>query len=428
VKKVAQFFIFVLAGAGLFLFFTAKNDFKLSELSQTASEQIVIENSLKEEKKIEVNLDIAPQKPLENPPEVIKAVYATGWTAGGVQGLNRMINLIKSTELNAIIVDIKDYSGELSYRTEIPEVEEYSKDRDLKILRPNAMIKRLHDEGIYVIARQTVFQDPILAAARPELALTSSSTGKQWLDNKKVMWVDSASKEVWDYNIAIAKDALARGFDEVNFDYIRFASDGNLDDIIYPFWDEVTLKRTVIREFWKYLRQALPNAKISADLFGLVTVNYGDVGIGQNIEDAFHYFDAIAPMVYPSHYSSGFNGYKNPAEHPYGVVLRSMEEANQRLKVYKQNAALSTSTEKYLVKEPKLRPWLQDFDLGADYDAAKVRDQIMATYVSEGACEKVATTTDPSGFLCDGERLQESGGWMLWDPRNVYTRGALLAD
>lgn len=427
-KKVAQFFIFVLAGAGLFLFFTAKNDFKISELSQTASEQIVLENTGKEEEKPKTNLDLSPQKPLENPPEVIKAVYATGWTAGGVQGLERMINLIKSTELNAIIIDIKDYSGELSYRTEIPEVEEYSKDRDLKILRPNAMIKRLHDEGIYVIARQTVFQDPILAAARPELALTSSSTGKQWLDNKKVMWVDSASKEVWDYNIAIAKDALARGFDEVNFDYIRFASDGNLDDIVYPFWDEVTLKRTVIREFWKYLRQALPDAKISADLFGLVTVNYGDVGIGQNIEDAFHYFDAIAPMVYPSHYSSGFNGYKNPAEHPYGVVLRSMEEANQRLKVYKQNAALSTSTEKYLVKEPKLRPWLQDFDLGADYDAGKVRDQIIATYVAEGACEKVATTTDSSGFLCDEAELEKSGGWMLWDPRNVYTRGALLAD
>lgn len=432
-KHFAQFSLFVIAGAGLFLFFNTKNDFKLPELSQTASEQIVVESGAKEEEKPKANLDLPPQKQLENPPRVIKAVYATGWTAGGVKGLERMIDLIKSTELNAIIIDIKDYSGDLSYRTELSAVEEYSKDRELKILRPNAMIKRLHDEGIYVIARQTIFQDPVLAKARPDLALTSSSTGKQWLDNKKVMWVDSSSKEVWDYNIAIAKDALARGFDEINFDYIRFPSDGNLDDIIYPFWDGITLKRTIIRDFWKYLRQALPDAKISADLFGLVTVNYGDVGIGQNIEDAFHYFDAIAPMVYPSHYAPGFNGYKNPAEHPYGVVLRSMEEANQRLKVYKQNAAISTSTEKYLVKEPKLRPWLQDFDLGADYDSEKVRAQIMATYVAEGACEKAkapfdgaATSTDSSGFLCDEAKLQESGGWMLWDPRNVYTKSALL--
>ncbi|MDO8429865.1 MAG: putative glycoside hydrolase [bacterium] len=398
-RRAVQLLIFLLAGGGLFLFANTKNDFLLTQLAQNTSPQEV--------KKENLNGDIPLQRQLLNPPEIIKAVYATGWTAGSVKGLNRLIDLIKKTELNAIVIDIKDYSGEMSYPTEISKVEEYGKGRDIKILRPNAMIKKLHDEGIYVIARQTVFQDPVLAKARPDLALTSSSTGKQWLDNKKVMWIDPVGKESWDYNVEIAKDAFVRGFDEVNFDYIRFASDGNLNDIKYPFWDEKALKRYVIRDFFKYMRKSFPDNIISADLFGLVTLNYGDVGIGQNIDDAYHYFDAIAPMVYPSHYNKGFDGYQNPADHPYEVVYSSILEANERLKHYIINAANSTSTEKYLVKNPQLRPWLQDFDLGATYDAEKVRAQMNAVY-------NAATGTPV--------------GWMLWDPSNIYTKAALLSE
>lgn len=390
----------VAAASGLFLFFNTKNTVSLSisQLAQTVGESVFNKNP---------HNDIEPQKPLADPPKIIKALYATGWSAGSEKMLNYLIKLIKETELNAIAIDIKDYSGELSYLTEIKEAEKYGKDRELKILRPNAMIKKLHDERIYVIARQTVFQDPVFAKARPDLALTSSTTGKQWQDNKKVMWVDPAGQETWDYNVAIAKDALARGFDEVNIDYIRFPTDGNTDDIKYPFWDSKTLKRYVIRDFFKYFRQALPDAKISADLFGLTTINYGDVGIGQNIDDAYHYFDAVAPMVYPSHYNKGFAGHQNPAAHPYEVVHTSILEANKRLQQYKIKAGTSTSTEKYLVKNPELRPWLQDFDLGADYDAEKIRAQIQAVYA--------AATGTPMG-------------WMLWDPSNNYTKAALLPE
>lgn len=401
-KRIAQFFIFVIASGGLFLFFTSKNNIAISNLAQSVTEFEKIGN-----KPADPNADLPPQKQLENPPKVIKALYATGWTAGGVKGLNRLIELIKKTEANAIVIDIKDYSGELSYRSGLMDVEKYGKDREIKIAKPNAMIKKLHDEGIYVIARQTIFQDPVLAKARPDLAFTSSSTGKQWKDNKGVMWLDPAGKEVWEYNLAIAKDALNRGFDEINFDYIRFASDGNLNDIKYPFWDGKTLKRYVIRDFFKFMRQSLSDAKISADLFGLTTVNYGDVGIGQNIDDAFNYFDAIAPMVYPSHYNKGFNGHQNPALYPYDVVYTSMLEANKRLNQYILKAENSTSTEKYLVKKPQLRPWLQDFDLGADYTADMVRAQIDAVYG--------AATGTPSG-------------WMLWDPKNIYTAAALKSE
>ena len=399
-KLAIQSLIVFLAGAGLFLFFGASTDIKLSigQIAETLKEGVLGGNPYN---------DIENQKPLANPPEIIKAIYATGWSAGSEKALNYLTKIIRETELNAIVIDIKDYSGEVSYPTEISEVEKYGKNREIKILKPNAMIKKLHDEGVYVIARQTIFQDPVLAKARSDLALTSSSTGKQWKDNKGVMWVDPAGKEAWDYNLKIAKDALGRGFDEINLDYIRFASDGNTDDIKYPFWDEKTLKRYVIRNFFKYLRQSLPEAIISADLFGLVTVNYGDGGIGQNIDDAYHYFDAVAPMVYPSHYNVGFDGYQNPALHPYDVVYASILEANKRLEQYKIKAETSTSTEKYLVKNPQLRPWLQDFDLGANYDAVKVRAEINAVYN--------AATGTPMG-------------WMLWDPANNYTKAALLAE
>lgn len=399
-KQAGQLLVLVAAVSGLFLFFNTRNTVTLSisQLGEIVGGAVFNKNP---------HNDIEPQKPLAGSPKIIKALYATGWSAGSEKMLNYLIKLIKETELNAIVIDIKDYSGELSYLTEIKETEKYGKDRDIKILRPNAMIKKLHDEGIYVIARQTIFQDPILAKARPDLALTSSTTGKQWQDNKKVMWVDPAGKETWDYNMAIAKDALARGFDEINIDYIRFPTDGNTNDIKYPFWDGKILKRFVMRDFFKYFRQALPDAKISADLFGLTTVNYGDVGIGQNIEDAYHYFDAVAPMVYPSHYNKGFAGHQNPAAHPYDIVYTSILEANKRLQQYKIKAEISTSTEKYLVKNPELRPWLQDFDLGTDYGAEKVRAQIQAVYA--------AATGTPTG-------------WMLWNPSNNYTKAALLSE
>ncbi len=405
-RYVFYLLIFLSAGAGLFLFFTLDRNFTYDPSIDLVSKATVVA-PVEQPKPPDPNADIPPQKPLENPPEIIKALYATGWSAGSTQRINYLIDLIKKTELNAIVIDIKDYSGNLSYRTDIDLVKQYGGEGEIKIMRPNALIKKLHDEGIYVIARQTVFQDPILAMARPDLALTSSSTGKQWKDRKGVMWVDPAAKEVWDYNITIAKDALARGFDEMNFDYIRFASDGNMRDVKYPFWDEKTPMAETIRQFFQYLREQLGDAVLSADLFGYTTLLYDDLGIGQIIENAYSYFDYIAPMVYPSHYNSGFLNYKNPSLYPYEVVYKSMLEANERLKHYIINAKNSTSTNYYLVKKPQLRPWLQDFDLGTTYDASMIKLEIKAVY-------NAATGTPV--------------GWMLWDPANNYTKGALLTD
>jgi len=349
--------------------------------------------------------DIEPQKPLANPAEEIKAVYFTGWSAGSSKKIDYLINLAKETEINAVVIDIKDYSGYVAYDIKLAEVEKY-KAKEIKISRLNALIKKLHDENIYVIARITVFQDPILAKARPDLAIhsktkcqmsDSASDGKcqmssstLWLDHKKLAWIDPAAEEAWDYNIAIAKDAANRGFDELNFDYIRFASDGDLNDMIFPFWDGKTKKSETIKSFFKKLREELESVKISADLFGLSTINKDDLGIGQIIEDAYEYFDYVSPMVYPSHYASGFLGYKNPAQYPYEVIKYSMDSAITRL--------ASTT----VIQNSQLRPWLQDFNLGAKYTTETVEKQIQAIYDAASSTPELIN------------------GYMLWDPANTY--------
>ena len=163
----------------------------------------------------------------------------------------------------------------------------------------------------------------------------------------------------------------------------------------FPFWDGTTPRHLIIKEFFGYLRQELPDTKLSADLFGLSCINNDDLGVGQVIEDAFEYFDYVSPMVYPSHYANGFLGYPNPAEYPYQVVKDSMQKALRRMIVYNQTYQ----------KNVQLRPWLQDFNLGADYNAAMVRSEIRAVQDALGD--------------------EHFKGFMLWNSRNVYTTAAL---
>ncbi|MEK7114523.1 MAG: putative glycoside hydrolase [Patescibacteria group bacterium] len=412
--------VLVSIAGGLFLFLKETNIVMVSAPSpSTLSSAPILETPKIDKGRL---MDIEPQKPLTNPPSHIKAVYLTSWSAGSQKKVDYIIDLIKTTELNAVVVDIKDYSGYVAYDIDLPEVKKY-KAKEIRIPRLNALIERLHNEKIYVIGRITIFQDPILAEARPDLAIHSRKGGGLWLDHKKLAWIDPDAKEAWDYNIAIAKDAVKRGFDELNFDYIRFASDGNLGDMKFPFWDEKILKEKIINDFFKYLRESLPDVKISADLFGLTTVQSDDLGIGQLIENAYAYFDYVSPMVYPSHYAEGFLNYKNPAKYPYEVVKYSMESAIKRLKSYeygvmsneKTTSTIATSmpvettpfnTQNSLLKT-KLRPWLQDFNLGATYDARMVKAQIRAVYDAASSTPEL------------------SNGWILWNPSNIYTKEAL---
>ncbi len=354
-------------------------------------------SSLPQPSPLQKSNDLPYQPQLQNPPVVVQALYLTGWTAGSASRLPAIIALAKNKGANAVIVDIKDFSGHVSYATGIPEVKAAGAEAEIKIRNPNAVIAEFHKHNIYVIGRITVFQDPILAKAHPEWAMKNKTTGAVWKDNKGLAWMDPAAKGPWDYNIAIAKDALARGFDEVNFDYVRFASDGTLSNISFPFWDGKISRATVIKNFFKYLREELGEARLSADLFGLAAVNKDDLGIGQVIENAYLYFDYVCPMIYPSHYASGFLGYKNPAAYPYEVIKYSLERAQDRLHAL----ARSTSTE--VRPRAKLRPWIQVFDLGAKYDHQMIVKQTKAV-------EDVLKTSSSDAFA----------GWLYWDPKNTY--------
>lgn len=394
--------------------------------------------------KVDPTADIEPQRPLSNPPTIIKAAYATSWAAGSARKSTYLIELLKNTELNAVVIDVKDFTGVVSYETGIADVKKYGAE-ERRIPRINALIKTLHDAGTYVIGRIAVFEDQKLPAARPELALQSAKTGRQWKDYKGLMWVDAASREAWDYNIAIAKDALARGFDEINFDYIRFASDGDLKDIRYQVWDMKSPRKEVMKKFFAYLRASLPDAKLSADMFGMTTTNKDDLNIGQYLEYALPYFDAIAPMVYPSHYGSGFIGIKNPASAPYEVVRYSLDEAIKRMKAYelsrneaeRKNQLAQASAALVPVPPPmraRLRPWLQDFNLGAVYDAEKIQAQIRATTDAARECVKQPNAAAEVMPLCD-ERIHNEaidgrfvGGWMLWNSASTYTEEALKVE
>ena len=339
-------------------------------------------------------VDIESQKSTFQPPKIVKAVYLTGWSAASPRVLDYVIDIARNTEINAVVVDVKDWSGYMTYDTGVLEAEQYNAKRSL-IPDIEAFLQGLHKQGIYVIARIAVFQDPVLARARPDLAVhRKSNKSLLWLDKSGLAWIDPLAREAWDYNIAIAEDVLNQGFDEVNFDYVRFPSDGDLQDMSFPLWDGTLSRNLIIEEFYKCLRERLPRAILSIDLFGLSTVNF-DLGIGQVIEDAYRYFDFVCPMVYPSHYADGFLGYQNPATYPYEVVKHSMQSSLKKLNLFSQ----ANPT------EAKLRPWLQDFDLGATYDEKMVRLEINA--VSE------ALGKDFSGF-------------MLWNSENIYTEGALL--
>lgn len=229
--------------------------------------------------------------------------------------------------------------------------------------------------------------------------------------------MDVGAKEYWSYIVDISKASYAIGFDEINFDYIRYPSDGNMKDVLYT-WTSSTVsapshsasttsaqvraitKPEMLEKFFAYLHEELSGSgmKMSADLFGLTTTLENDMGIGQVLEKALPYFDYIAPMVYPSHYPKGWNGWQNPAAHPYEVIHFSMSRAVERELIWREANGLATST------PSKMRPWLQDFNLGATYDAPMIRAQIQATY--------------DSGL----------NSWMLWSAANRYTSSALLPE
>lgn len=351
-------------------------------------------------------------------PEAVKGIYMTACVAGTPSFRAKLLKLVNETEINSIVIDVKDYTGTVSFETDNPEFRDNA-GGGCRVKDMEDFIETLHKNNIYVIGRITSFQDPYLAKLHPDWAVKKQSDQSvNWKDHKGISYIDAGNKEMWKYLSNLAKESYDIGFDEINFDYIRFPSDGNMNDIYFPWSNDILInnfakpavgtstpavksgKSVVLKSFFEYLHQKLnieEEIPISADLFGMTTTNYDDLNIGQVLEDAAPNFNYIAPMVYPSHYPVGFMNYKSVAEvnaHPYEIVKYSMGTAVKRLNI------LASSTPE--VKMAGLRPWLQDNDYPVPYTPAMVRGQIQATY--------------DVGL----------NSWMLWDAGNTYTQSALL--
>ncbi len=363
--------IFVLCGAlGMgticFTFFISSEE--------TAPPQVSTEPA-----KTTAALDLTPK------PKEVKGIHLSAWIAGAQKARLRIKKLFDETELNAVVIAVKEYEGEV-YIPGVPLVTKYG-------LYVNAIpdlasyIADYKKRGIYTIARIVVFKDTNLTKKRPDLAVKKPD-GTVWTDHRGFSWSDPYSKQVWEYNFSIASAAIQLGFSEIQFDYIRYPSDGDLKLCRYSFQHHSA--SSAVNNLNAFIKEARARfkplgANLSIAVFGLTTSVSTDMGIGQKIVNMTEWADFVSPMVYPSHYAKGEYGLPDPNSEPYKVVAKSMRDAQKKLG--------SDSV--------KLRPYLQDFSLGHKYGPKEVRAQILA-------CENSGVTD-----------------WLLWDPNCRYTQTAL---
>jgi len=324
-------------------------------------------------------------------PKVVRAAYLTYYGVGDKGIRDRVLELVARTELNAVVIDVKGDRGLIPYRTAVPLALEAGAQGPVIIKDFDGLMASLKARNVYTIARIVAFKENVLARHRPDWAVIDTRTGKPWLDNEKLAWVDPFREEVWDYAIAVAKEAVAKGFDEVQFDYVRFPTDGRLSAAKYSQPNNAQTRLPAIAGFLAKARRELgpTGVFLAADVFGYTAFNENDTDIGQRVEELARHLDYICPMVYPSGYHRGIPGVRNPVAQPYEIVKESVRLTRKR-------SAPGTV---------QVRPWLQDFrDYAFDrriFGVNEIRAQIR------------------------GARDGGAVGFMLWNPKNDYTGGAL---
>ena len=371
----------------------------------------------------------------------VKGIYVTGAMAG-TSNMDNLIALVDRTELNTMVIDVKNDEGRVVYDMdsafvrEIGAVKEYVSDMP-------GLIRKCKEHGIYLIARIVAFKDPFLAENRQDLALTDKN-GNIFRDKSGLAWVNPYKREVWDYLLEIARQAASVGFDEIQFDYIRFSTDAGMSKV--DFGEEALEqdKEDVITEFTIYAAQELHDmgVPLSADVYGVIIDSKLDASIvGQNYYEMAKHLDYISPMVYPSHYGPGNLGLAVPDAQPYETIFRSMKTSRKVLagmgreaedmqvsgndvsgnsisgNSISENSASGNSMDaadpKDLVPNQEIRadvrPWLQDFTATwvkghMRYGPEEIRAQIQAVY--------------DAGY-------EE---WILWNASNRYTEGGLLPE
>jgi hypothetical protein len=316
-------------------------------------------------------------------PEEIRGVHVTMSLLTLPGKLDEYVAL-KNSGLNTLEVDVKDESGNVAFVTGAPAIARHD-GAARPYYDPRRVARRLHRAGLYLIGRVVTFEDPITSAAHPELAIHRSD-GSLWRTNGGLGWLNPYSRRAWRYDVDVAAAAARAGFDEIQFDYVRFPSDGDLSIIRYPGAHPQPMRKT-IAAFLRYATSRLHplGVRVSADVFGLSATH--DLGIGQYPAAVGKVVDAIYPMTYPSHYRPGEYNLPNPDDAPGATVTDSLRDFRAKLAGGK---AL-------------LVPWLQDFSLGRAYSLSDVQAQVEAA------------------------RLHETGGFMLWNAAGLYTADALRA-
>lgn len=316
-----------------------------------------------------------------------KALYLTVYGIGSKVLRESALKLIDETELNSLVIDMKGDRGFIPYKSTIPLAYAVGAQKVITVKDIKGQIQSLKERGIYTIARIVVFKDDLLGLARPDLAIKTAD-GKIWRDRENLIWMDPSKKEVWDYAIAIAVEAAQNGFDEIQFDYARFPDQKGLK-LAIPNTEENRI-RTIYGFLMEARKKLTPyNVFVSADIFGYVAWNLDDTQIGQKIDQLVPAVDYISLMLYPSGFQWGIPGYRNPVANPNKIVYLSLEKAQKRTNL----------------PAVRFRPWLQAFrDYAFDrrhFTGKEIREQIRAA----------------EDFGSDG--------WMLWNPRNVYTSEGL---
>lgn len=331
-----------------------------------------------------------PPPPPGEPPAVVRGIYLNRWVFGR-QKFYDLIRLADTTEINAFVIDVKDATGELTYPSAVPAAVQIGANRAPSVRDPRDRLAVLRQRGIHAIARIVVARDPLLARGKADWAIHDTKGGL-WIDGLGEPWVDAFNDSVWIYSAQLAEEAVLMGFDEVQFDYIRFPDEppARLSRTVYPARSDGESKRAAVRRNVRLLRErvAALGVPFTLDIFGLTSSAKGDLGIGQVWEDLAGEADVVLPMVYPSHYRRGSYGIAHPNASPYETVRAALRDAIARSDAMPRSA--------------KIRPYLQSFSIfRVRYGAAEVRAQIEAT-------ERLGLTD-----------------WVLWNSSGNYPPTAL---
>ena len=340
--------------------------------------------------------------------EPIHGIYISGPIAG--TGLmDDFIRMADETELNAFVIDIKNDSGEVTFHMDTQTVQEI--DSDINYIPDlEALITTCKEHNIYLIARIVAFKDPYLAQAKPELALKKTD-GSIFYDNSGLAWVNPYEQGVWDYLMEIAAESARLGFDEIQFDYVRFSTDRGMQDVDFGLNAAQTDKTEIITEFMKYAHNTLSplSVKVSADVFGTIIDNSYDQSIvGQDYFSLASHADVICPMVYPSHYGPGVYQIPVPDAAPYDTVFAAMTASRKSMNEYDSGFISSLDT-RGETASASVRPWLQAFTASwvngyIPYTPEEVRAQIQAVYDAgyhEWILWNASVKYDPAYFLAD---------------------------